>query len=113
MIRKVMKTLMWVVLTILIVVVLRNGYVRAAGYKASKVEAELCHGNWMVYQETDGFYFNMLRCLQTPKHRPLPPWFSHLKVDPDERFTLGGMNELCPRGFRPKNVEGTLKCTPY
>jgi hypothetical protein len=112
MVRTVFRTMICVFLAVLITFVLRKGYVQAVGYKASKVETDLCGGNWMVYQETDGFY-NMLRCLQTLKIKPLPPWFAHLRVDPDERFTLGGIDELCSKGMKPKDVKGTLKCIPY
>lgn len=91
-------------------VMLYLGYVDVFGYKASRVEADLCEGRWMVYQETDGFT-NPLRCLGTPRSLPLPARFKPYEVSPDTKFTLSDMDELCggPRS-EPQDVGGILRC---
>ena len=87
-------------------------YYGAFGYRADKIEAELCGGHWLAYQQTDGLT-SPLRCLRTPKNEKFPSWMAGLQVPHDSRFTLSEMDELCGPGTKPRVVEGKLKCVTY
>lgn len=89
-----------------------SAYLNLFGYPASKIEADLCGGYRLREQETDG-WVTLLQCSTTKVGKKFPAWLGRVEVDPNERFTLGGMDEICRPGTKPRDMGGKLACMPY
>lgn len=87
-------------------------YLDLFGYRASKIEADLCGGYRIREQESDG-WTTLLQCSRTKVGNPFPKWLRWAAVDPTEKFTLSGMDELCRPGTKPRDMGGKLACMPY
>jgi hypothetical protein len=87
-------------------------YLDLFGYRASKIEADLCGGYRLRQQDSDGLV-TLLQCSRTKVGKPFPKHARWAMVDPNAKFTLSGMDELCRPGTQPRDMGGKLACMPY
>lgn len=108
----IVRNLVTAVAVIIVAFVAHAAYLDLFGYKASKIEAELCGGYRLRYQESDG-WVDLLQCSRTKVGGNFPKWLTQYAVNPDEKFTLDGMDEVCRPGTKPRDMGGKLACMPY